>query len=682
MPSTDNDCLTLTGLGGFFNGESFVLKAGQSATAGATSLATFPVTLCRNYRRLRGSVPIDSLLSRMAPEHVRFLYIGDGRLIVENLAGRDVRAGWRAVPDREEIDLHAGRVEVAFAFGERIVASIPTSPETLQELAAPPDGTSEIEGVFMALLSPGGLLKEAEEEDELELLPGGEERDVDPERDTGPIPEVKVDAPKSGRGKRRKGFRLFRLSPPVLFSFLFHAVLGLGLFSYVTLVASRGRELTAEMTMERPDARRFEEEPPPSNEQESEVDPVESEVPEPASVHESEASADHLPELGDAPSTGPGEKMGVDTGATGLIGLGAGGIGGAGRAGGSSGGKNGGGKLQSPIRRALDWLRDHQLPDGSWSGQGSLDTCGKCSSPARREYRIAMTGLAILAFAGSGSTHRDGDYRDTVRKAAQYLGKRQDATGRFHPPGTSVAERMMYGHAIATFAVSELYRNTKSPYLRRIAERAVRFAEDAQTPYAGWRYRPRDRGSDTSVTGWQMLALASAEQAGIPVNPAVRDGVRAWLDEVTEDRTYRVGYSRRGRGSLGMTATGMFLRQVTGSPRSDPAIRAGRKILVANPPILSPLGAPSATANATDLNYWYFATLALGRMGRTSGRDSGKAWSRTARDLLLPVQERGGHERGSFAPIGRWSRVGGRVMTTALVVLVLEHAYGYEHVFR
>ena len=80
MTSLEQDSLTLEGLGGFFNAERFVLRPGQSATVGASSLASFSVTLCRNFERLKGRAPVESMLEKMAPEHVRFVYLGDGRL--------------------------------------------------------------------------------------------------------------------------------------------------------------------------------------------------------------------------------------------------------------------------------------------------------------------------------------------------------------------------------------------------------------------------------------------------------------------------------------------------------------------------------------------------------------------------------------------------------------------------
>jgi len=217
------DELSLEGIGGLYNGEVFVLRTGQAGTVGASSLATFPVTLCRNYRRLAEATPLDAVLERLAPEHVRFLYLGGGRLIVEDLAGRDVRVGWRDFEEKIELDLTEGRAEIEFGYGERIVASFPDSPDRMLEASPPPGPEDVAERVFMSLLGEW----EAEEE-QLRL--------VDPERDTGPIPEPDPAAMPAKKRRRRRGLLdLFRRSPAVLLSALFHLVVVLGLFTWVSL---------------------------------------------------------------------------------------------------------------------------------------------------------------------------------------------------------------------------------------------------------------------------------------------------------------------------------------------------------------------------------------------------------------------------------------------------------------
>src|SRR5205823_1707818 len=63
----------------------------------------------------------------------------------------------------------------------------------------------------------------------------------------------------------------------------------------------------------------------------------------------------------------------------------------------------------------------------------------------------------------------------------------------------------------------------------------------------GWRYSARCGDNDSSVTGWAIMALKSAELSELLFPRSAYDGARAWYDEVTEsDRSYQTGYLKKG----------------------------------------------------------------------------------------------------------------------------------------
>ncbi|MFT4540212.1 MAG: alpha-beta hydrolase superfamily lysophospholipase [Planctomycetota bacterium] len=65
----------------------------------------------------------------------------------------------------------------------------------------------------------------------------------------------------------------------------------------------------------------------------------------------------------------------------------------------------------------------------------------------------------------------------------------------------------------------EAYESTRSPAIRELAEKAVRFIERARNPYAAWRYdNPPIEKNDTSVTAWMIQALFAARRAGISID--------------------------------------------------------------------------------------------------------------------------------------------------------------------
>ena len=49
-----------------------------------------------------------------------------------------------------------------------------------------------------------------------------------------------------------------------------------------------------------------------------------------------------------------------------------------------------------------------------------------------------------------------------------------------------------------------------------------------------WRYRPfpQEKGGDTSIFGWQVMALRSAQIAGIEIPAAVLERCARWLDKI------------------------------------------------------------------------------------------------------------------------------------------------------
>ncbi len=79
--------------------------------------------------------------------------------------------------------------------------------------------------------------------------------------------------------------------------------------------------------------------------------------------------------------------------------------------------------------------------------------------------------------------------------------------GRQAPDGDLRGEETMYSHGIATIALSEAYGMSSDPNLLDHVRRAVLFIDRARNRRAGgWRYDPGQAG-DTSVLGWQVMAL-------------------------------------------------------------------------------------------------------------------------------------------------------------------------------
>jgi len=135
------------------------------------------------------------------------------------------------------------------------------------------------------------------------------------------------------------------------------------------------------------------------------------------------------------------------------------------------------------------------------------------------EYTAAMTGLSLLAFLGHCETPESAKFGEAVVKAALFLMDR----GLKHEGRITNGKRghhEAYEHAIATYALAELYTMTKAsgkeiPRLESVIRKAAGVIVDAQTRDGGWPYGFTGKGKeDMSVSGWQIQALKAAHNTG------------------------------------------------------------------------------------------------------------------------------------------------------------------------
>ncbi len=194
----------------------------------------------------------------------------------------------------------------------------------------------------------------------------------------------------------------------------------------------------------------------------------------------------------------------------------------------SRGGSSG---SERAVEMGLDYLARQQLPDGRWSLQNAAvggTSQESAASAGQMQADSAATGLALLAFLGAGYTHTDDKYRDHVAAGLAYLVNHQKPDGDLFSGGSKYV--WLYSHGIAAIALCEAYGMTADPSLRQPAQRALDFILAAQHPtYGGWRYSPQT-STDTSVSGWQIMALKSGELAGLNVPRESFDRIVRWLD--------------------------------------------------------------------------------------------------------------------------------------------------------
>jgi hypothetical protein len=327
-----------------------------------------------------------------------------------------------------------------------------------------------------------------------------------------------------------------------------------------------------------------------------------------------------------------------------------------------------GGNADSELAVALGlaWLARNQRKDGTWSLTGPYR-----SGAVARDIPESATAMALLAFQGAGNTPEKGEYKKHVANGIKALLRMQKSDGNFYQQD-GIANNWFYAHGQCTIAVCELYGMTKDPALKRPAELAIKFCIESQDPeLGGWKYLPRNN-SDTSVTGWIMMALQSARMAGLEVPSPVLQRVSDYLDKASPDGS-RYGYEVTSEPTQAMTAEGLLCRQYLGWRRDDPRLVEGVELLMQSLP----------RYEDRDVYYWYYGTQVMHHM---EGK-YWKAWNGALRDMLVKHQEKTGLEKGSWDPLGehpdRWSGLGQgmRLYTTCLSLYMLEVYYRHLPIY-
>ena len=334
---------------------------------------------------------------------------------------------------------------------------------------------------------------------------------------------------------------------------------------------------------------------------------------------------------------------------------------------------------EKAVATGLKWIASHQRADGSWNFNdiGDPETFDKEGKPEGRDAPTGATAAALLAFLGAGHTHQDpGPYKVNVEKGLAYLlaNARVGTQGGDFRGG--VDKNGMYIQGLAGIALAEAYGMTKDRRLRLAAETGALFIVNAQSPLdGGWRYIPAferktPEPSDTSVVGWQLMALKSAQAANIKINRRVFLGVSSFLDAASHNDGAEYGYKTRasyGAGSDGAgsvtparSAVGLLCRMYLGWDEDDERLARGVELLAKRGP------------ERNDSYYAYYATQVLHHWGGEKWEE----WNAVQRDYLVTTQEQSGPKAGSWNPGNSHNdKGGGRLWVTCLSVMTLEVYY-------
>jgi hypothetical protein len=352
----------------------------------------------------------------------------------------------------------------------------------------------------------------------------------------------------------------------------------------------------------------------------------------------------------------------------------------------------GNGKSEAMVARGLQFLANHQAQDGHW-GMHDFDRHARKekkndkgevtfvyekdrSLPGTgRQNDVAGTAFGLLPFLAAGHTQNPVpgskyDYSKNVQRALDWLMRHQDKNGYFGGD--------MYAHGLATIAMCEAYGLSRDKRLEMSAQAAIHYIESAQGPGGGWRYGPKADPGDTSVTGWQLMALKSGQMAGLSVKPNTLKMCEKYLDSCETSNKGGFSYTPGGGESQTMTAVGLLCRQYLGVNPRNPDLLAGVQRLEKWP-----------AASNQNIYYLYYATQVMHHMGgdnwdtwnKGPNYDPAKDVGNGIRDKLIEWMDKGTTNPDTE---GSWVLPGGegRLMSTSLALLTLEVYYRHLPLYR
>jgi hypothetical protein len=304
-------------------------------------------------------------------------------------------------------------------------------------------------------------------------------------------------------------------------------------------------------------------------------------------------------------------------------------------------------EVRQALVKALDYLASGQQKDGSWQPNS---------------YAEAFTGLSLMAFIGGKCAQKD--YSANIKGAINYLKSNYKPSSKY-PEGSENADyyggtlgtENMYQHAIATLAVIEALVDLDDPSLEPIAQDALNLIIRSQNTehkpgtlhgpvkpdshvYGGWRYNPNSTASDISVTGWQILGLKAAVNAGFSVPdyvfPAAAKYVRSLQGK--NDGSFRYDSPGDTGNSCARAGMGALSLQLSGFPQ-DPAVPAALRFMQD----FAPRWNVEARGDGYAFYYWYYGTRAM----YLAGGDDWRIWEDWMCRFLVDHQNTDGSWAGT-----------------------------------
>jgi squalene cyclase len=176
-------------------------------------------------------------------------------------------------------------------------------------------------------------------------------------------------------------------------------------------------------------------------------------------------------------------------------------------------------ELSNSLNKGLKFLAASQQDDGSWSGNYGRN--------------VGETSLCLMAFISMGNLPGEGEYGHVVGKGVNWVVDQAKPNGLIQYSNQEKQAAVMYGHALATLMLSEAWGQSRNNKIGKVLRNAVKLILEVQGKKGGWGYKSVPEDGDTSVMVMQIIALKSAQDAGIYVpQKTIQKSAKTTMDPV------------------------------------------------------------------------------------------------------------------------------------------------------
>jgi hypothetical protein len=347
-------------------------------------------------------------------------------------------------------------------------------------------------------------------------------------------------------------------------------------------------------------------------------------------------------------------------------------------------------RVDAAVNRALTWLAAMQQPDGSF--------------PTLDMGQPGVTSLCVMSFMAHGHLPGEGQYGERLERAVDYVLDSQSENGLLSRVGAQgatinrnvpheIGEAAAYNHAIASLMLSEFYgmsQSERSDRVQKVIAAALaaslqmqRWPKNPATDRGGWRYIGRPvygTDSDLSVTGWELMFLRSARNAGFNVPKESIDEAVAYIRRCFHDNygtfLYMQGKGNQDLRSRAMAGAGILALAHAGAHNTPEAKRSADWLLQYDFEKYNEI--EQYTQSWPIDRYHYSLFNSCQGLYQIGGQHWERFFPRTVRTLLANQQPDGSWQAERHQNDAKF----GSAYTTALVVLSLGAPNQFLPVFQ